>query len=197
MRTTLDLLRPTYQPPRQQLKHNRNFEAGSQVYAKVYSSNEVWKWMPGVVIERIGNVNYNILLDHQIGRRKVLRSHIDQLKSRSGDEPATLVEPFPLSILVQDFGLQQQIVPAQSNDEAVIPVPVPDEVPEQHPASVVNEPLPEEDSNVDQELEETLQADFHQGPSSCSTPMQQQLEPNQRPLRSVRLPKKLQEYICY
>ena len=44
-----------------------------------YSSNNVWKWMPDTVFKAIGSVNYNILLDRYVGRRKVWRSHADQL----------------------------------------------------------------------------------------------------------------------
>ncbi|XP_055527551.1 uncharacterized protein K02A2.6-like [Wyeomyia smithii] len=113
MRTTLDLLRTTCSPVMQQTKHNRSFKAGSPVFAKAYSSNESWKWMPGVVLERIGNVNYNILLNHQVGRRKVLRSHIDQLEIRSKDEPLSVDKPVPLQILIESFELQQQAVPVQ------------------------------------------------------------------------------------
>ncbi|XP_055634261.1 uncharacterized protein K02A2.6-like [Toxorhynchites rutilus septentrionalis] len=104
MRTTSDLLRPSpkpeFHPQHQPVK--RSFLAGARVYSKVYSANEKWKWMPGVVLEAIGNVNYNILLDCQVGRRKVLRSHIDQL--RTGMEEVAPA-PAPLPILIDDFGL--------------------------------------------------------------------------------------------
>lgn len=208
MRTTLDLLRPTYQPVRETPKPNRKFEAGTAVYAKVHSSNEVWKWMPGVVIERIGNVNYNILLDHQIGRRKVLRSHIDQLKIRSGEDIET-ERPVPLNILIQDFGLHQQAEPEQQsqsyigNDATIVPVQQPHgsgdqrgHVTEQHLESVVNDSLPAEDPSEDEEFDETLLEDLQREPPSYSTPLQQQL-PTQRPQRSVRPPKKFDEYIRY
>lgn len=102
MRTTLDLLRPSPKPEYHQQAGKRSFVAGSRVFAKVYSGNNEWKWMPGVVLEAIGSVNYNILLDSQVGRRKVLRSHIDQL--RPGMEE-TAPEPALLSILIDDFGL--------------------------------------------------------------------------------------------
>ncbi|XP_062713135.1 uncharacterized protein K02A2.6-like [Aedes albopictus] len=56
MRTTLDLLRPSPKPDFQpQLSGKRSFSAGSKVFAKVYSSNENWKWMPGTILEAIGN----------------------------------------------------------------------------------------------------------------------------------------------
>lgn len=206
MRTTLDLLRPTYQPVRETPKPNRKFEAGTAVYAKVHSSNEVWKWMPGVVIERIGNVNYNILLDHQIGRRKVLRSHIDQLKIRSGGDIET---ERPLNILIQDFGLHQQAEPEQQsqsyigNDATIVPVQQPHgsgdqrgHVTEPHLESVVNDSLPAEDPSEDEEFDETLLEDLQREPPSYSIPLQQQL-PTQRPQRSVRPPKKFDEYIRY
>lgn len=61
----------------------------------MYSSN-------GAVLEAIGSVNYNILLDCNVGRRQVLRLHIDQLRSVT-EEAVPKTEP--LSILFDDFGL--------------------------------------------------------------------------------------------
>ncbi|XP_062704672.1 uncharacterized protein K02A2.6-like [Aedes albopictus] len=208
MRTTLDLLRPTSQSVGLKPKLNREFEAGSFVYAKVYSSKDLWKWMPGVVLERIGNVNYYILLDHQIGRRKVLRSHIDQLKNRSNDEPVVSKEPMPLSILMQDFGLQRQAVPEQhyrmligENPACAVPVQQATETVQQQelPGPIMHAEVSAEDSNsdADEEPDETLLADFQERPSSSSTPRQQQVESGQRPLRTVRPPRRFEQYIRY
>ncbi|XP_055590265.1 uncharacterized protein K02A2.6-like [Uranotaenia lowii] len=198
MRTILDLLRPTCPPVRQQFKRNRTFEVGSPVYAKVYSTNDEWKWMPGVVLERIGNVNYNVLLDHQVGRRKVLRSHLDQMKIRSSDEPSAAEAPIQLNILMEEFNLQQPTIPVPfdgRNGSATVVQQPTDIVPEEQLFIPDNLPEHDEVPQIDDsypDLEGTLRPDFQEpGPSSCSTPLQQ------RPRQSVRLPRKLDDYICY
>ncbi|XP_062715677.1 uncharacterized protein K02A2.6-like [Aedes albopictus] len=42
----------------------RNFQHGDSVYAKVHSTNS-WRWESATVIEKIGNVNYNVFLNDQ------------------------------------------------------------------------------------------------------------------------------------
>ncbi|XP_055633543.1 uncharacterized protein K02A2.6-like [Toxorhynchites rutilus septentrionalis] len=197
MRTTLDLLRPSpkpeFHPQHQPVK--RSFLAGARVYAKVYSANEKWKWMPGVVLEAIGNVNYNILLDYQVGRRKVLLSHIDQL--RTGMEEVAPA-PAPLSILIDDFGL----TPAE-------PTPQLDRT----QSSIQNDqPTPNEVLNLDQpksdeehvesaevlDLQDTLSSEGDGTLLSMDVPQPIQTStPLQRPVRSTRPPIKFQDYHCY
>ncbi|XP_055584998.1 uncharacterized protein K02A2.6-like [Uranotaenia lowii] len=99
MRTTLDLLKPPV-------------------------FNNKWKWIPGTVIEVIGGVNFNVLLDYQTGWRKLIRSHVNQLWPRSSDAVKPSAVPTPLEILVGDFELKQQ----SSGQQAAPPVgtePVP------------------------------------------------------------------------
>ena len=69
------------QVPNQQ---RRSFNQNELVFAKVYCRN-TWKWAPGVILEKIGGVMYNVLVDH-----RVLRSHINQLRGRTvNDSPST------------------------------------------------------------------------------------------------------------
>ncbi|XP_055542898.1 uncharacterized protein K02A2.6-like [Wyeomyia smithii] len=96
MRTILSLLKPTQRQPatvnqKQNEQFNRkhgtvsrSFQTGDKVYAKVYTANK-WIWSAGEVIEAIGNVNYNVLLKVQHKRRKLIRSHANQLKHREAD----------------------------------------------------------------------------------------------------------------
>ncbi|XP_062698486.1 uncharacterized protein K02A2.6-like [Aedes albopictus] len=188
MRTTLDLLRPSPKPDFQpQLSGKRSFSAGSKVFAKVYSSNENWKWMPGTILEAIGSVSYNVLLDCQVGRRKVLRSHVDQLRSRM--EEAIPVEPAPLSILIDDFGLSanEATQPRRSESPAVVPdqQSFPEETVE---SSVV---VPEETLSIE---EETLLPTENSLPIQTSTPAQ---PVSRRPERSIRPPRRLADFHCY
>ncbi|XP_058465077.1 uncharacterized protein K02A2.6-like [Malaya genurostris] len=83
IRTCLELLRPSsailpMTPHVQQDQQRRSFNRNELVFAKVYHRN-TWKWAPGVILEKIGNVMYNVLVD-----RRVLRSHINQLRCRTG-----------------------------------------------------------------------------------------------------------------
>nr|XP_029733377.1 uncharacterized protein LOC115269109 [Aedes albopictus] len=189
MRTTLDLLRPSPKPDFQpQLSGKRSFSAGSKVFAKVYSSNENWKWMPGTILEAIGSVSYNVLLDCQVGRRKVLRSHVDQLRSRM--EEAVPVEPAPLSILIDDFGLSanEATQPRRSESPAVVPdqQSFPEETVE---SSVV---VPEETLSIEED--ETLLPTENSLPIQTSTPVQ---PVSRRPERSIRPPRRLADFHCY
>lgn len=81
IRTCLELLRPppirTPVPTSDDLKKSRSFSRNDPVYAKLHSRNG-WKWVPGTVVEKIGDVMYNVWIDD----RRMLRSHINQLRSR-------------------------------------------------------------------------------------------------------------------
>ncbi|XP_058448803.1 uncharacterized protein K02A2.6-like [Malaya genurostris] len=82
IRTCLELLRPSsailpMTPHVQQDQQRRSFNRNELVFAKVHHRN-TWKWAPGVILEKIGDVMYNVLVD-----RRVLRSHINQLRCRT------------------------------------------------------------------------------------------------------------------
>ncbi|XP_058822868.1 uncharacterized protein K02A2.6-like [Topomyia yanbarensis] len=82
IRTCLELLRPPPatepKPIEKQHSQLRFFNRNDPVFAKVYARNS-WKWSPGVIVERIGDVMYNIWVED----RRMLRSHINQLRSRT------------------------------------------------------------------------------------------------------------------
>ncbi|XP_055537946.1 uncharacterized protein LOC129725778 [Wyeomyia smithii] len=117
MRTTLDLLRPPVLRSTSE-KHVSKYTAGCAVYAKLYSNAEKWKWIPGTVIEAIGGVNYNILLDNQSGRRKLIRSHVNQLRPRFNETVKPLSTPTPLEILVDEFQPKQPTIQQTTDNQS-------------------------------------------------------------------------------
>lgn len=93
MRITLDILKPPKQNTNLPLdveqkvcqqfnmKHGaklRIFGEQDNVYARVYKGNNQFCWSPGIIIERVGNVIYNVLLNS--GR--LIRVHANQLRTR-------------------------------------------------------------------------------------------------------------------
>ncbi|XP_055714221.1 uncharacterized protein K02A2.6-like [Phlebotomus papatasi] len=61
----------------------RIFNPGEKVFARMYTTNKR-VWAPGEIIERRGNVNYNVLVQWCQGDR-LIRSHCNQLRSRFTD----------------------------------------------------------------------------------------------------------------
>ncbi|XP_058456315.1 uncharacterized protein K02A2.6-like [Malaya genurostris] len=116
MRTTLDLLRPSVFNSTRNYR-NSKFTTGSTVYAKLYQNADKWIWASGTVVEAIGGVNFNVLLDQQSGRRKLIRSHINQLRPRCDNviKPSAVSTPF--DILVDNFDLRRQTSAQQSANE--------------------------------------------------------------------------------
>ncbi|XP_018406503.1 PREDICTED: uncharacterized protein K02A2.6-like [Cyphomyrmex costatus] len=121
VRTMLDLLKSTKQPetPRHNIKQeeqfnkqhgarDRKFNCGDLVYAKQYVGNS-WKWIPGTIIEQIGNVMYNILLDSN-RRQPLVRCHTNQLLDRyaEGECRADSNARLPLDLLMEEFQVDQE-----------------------------------------------------------------------------------------
>ncbi|XP_055634136.1 uncharacterized protein K02A2.6-like [Toxorhynchites rutilus septentrionalis] len=103
MRTILGLL----QPPVFNCRQCPEFTTGSTVYAKLYDNVDKWKWDSVTVIEAIGAVNFNVLLDYQSGRRKLIHSHVNQLRSRINVAVKPSVIQTLLDIMVDHFELKQ------------------------------------------------------------------------------------------
>ena len=115
----------------------RTFAAGEEVYAEIHIRNDKF-WAKGVVIERKGQVVYNVLLDDP-RRRGLIRSHANQLRSRvAADEPNVQAETsLPLHVLLAEFGMNQPEVRADSDpvaEEPPLPLPQQPTVPEEIPA---------------------------------------------------------------
>lgn len=90
LRTKFDLLYPMSNPPHQNqtksplTKHrqDRSFDKGDCVYVHNYSKESNAVWIPGKILQREGEVMYRVLLD---GLNKVVRRHLNQMKSRVVD----------------------------------------------------------------------------------------------------------------
>lgn len=112
MRTVNALLLPNCQYQGSFDEHppiSRKFATNDPVYAQVHRVNS-WKWLPGTIIERVGKVMYNVLLED--GNR-LIRSHCNQLRRRNDSAPTTTQIQSPLSVFLDVF----QIPPTQQPDE--------------------------------------------------------------------------------
>ncbi|XP_058817794.1 uncharacterized protein K02A2.6-like [Topomyia yanbarensis] len=143
-RTTLDLLKPPvdFMPTKNQNMENqfnrhhgakrRNFEKGDRVFASTFKYGKR-VWLAGTIIERVGSVNYNVLLDGS----RLMRSHTNQLRAQ-GDtkveaypEEAVSDHHLPLHVLLQDFQLNEgspthadQLAPSASHQPRETRAPV-------------------------------------------------------------------------
>ncbi|XP_062699819.1 uncharacterized protein K02A2.6-like [Aedes albopictus] len=113
IRTCLELLRPppvrTPVPTSNDSKQPRSFHRDDPVYAKLHIRNG-WKWVPGKIVEKIGDVMYNVWVEN----RRMLRSHINQLRSRmatdttpkqSAGQVTSRQHSLPLDILLGAWNL--------------------------------------------------------------------------------------------
>ncbi|XP_055585017.1 uncharacterized protein K02A2.6-like [Uranotaenia lowii] len=134
-RTMLDLLKPKkfesdHLHVEQEVQNNqfnrkhgarfRTFKKGDHVYASTIKTGKL-VWMEAVIIERIGNVMFNVWLNQQ---RRLIRSHTNQLRARGDHQVEALVPEdqrvssrLPLHVLLGDFGLSN----SEGEDELLIP----------------------------------------------------------------------------
>lgn len=111
LRTSLDLLRaPRVNPPTKRMNDRsqpRSFLPKDAVYTKVYAKNK-WSWTCGIVLERVGRVLYNVWINDS----KMIRSHINQLRSRistvNHSKNPTQHPRLPLEILLQQCNLNNK-----------------------------------------------------------------------------------------
>lgn len=83
-------------------KH-RTFNEGDKVYARYFQNNR-FIWVLGLILNRIGNVNYDVCIEFQSGRQRRIRSHANQLKPRATndentDQPQQQDKVLPLPLL--------------------------------------------------------------------------------------------------
>ncbi|XP_055644013.1 uncharacterized protein K02A2.6-like [Toxorhynchites rutilus septentrionalis] len=115
IRTCLELLRPpTVHKPESTTKPDKQprfYSKDDPVYAKVFTRNS-WKWVPGIVLERLGDVMYNVWLEGD----RLQRSHINQLRGRTVPDsvPDQLANPgsncdskLPLDVLLEAWNLPE------------------------------------------------------------------------------------------
>ena len=81
----------------------RSFQPGDLIYAKHFDRNKSY-WVPGKILDKVGNVVYNTLI--KVGNRTIkVRSHTDQLRLRIvADQPDNETE-MPLDILLKEFDI--------------------------------------------------------------------------------------------
>lgn len=117
MRTTLDLFKPIKQFEtsqhniKQESQFNKQHRARDRKFSRddlVYTlliihMNNGWNWTSDIVIERIGNIMYNILLDSD--DRPLVRCHTNHLISRHSDEDHQIKcdTKLPLDLLMEEF----------------------------------------------------------------------------------------------
>ncbi|XP_049283851.1 uncharacterized protein K02A2.6-like [Anopheles funestus] len=129
IRTCLELLHPIKKKEANiQNEQEREFSPGHFVFAKIYSRN-TWKWTPGVIIKRRGNVLYDV----STTERGVIKSHINQLRRRMDDNQQhpqrrattfntlldawSLLEPFE----AESSTVEQPPVPSRSSLSSSVP----------------------------------------------------------------------------
>ncbi|XP_055614957.1 uncharacterized protein K02A2.6-like [Toxorhynchites rutilus septentrionalis] len=127
IRTSLDLLRPP--TVRETISETvpRSFKKSDAIYAKVHSKNS-WRWAPGVILERVGQVMFNVWIESS----RMIRSHINQLRSRteSGAKTSSSMVSkvdtcqLPLDILLRAWNLHKPSQ-SQSTGPSTPPVPLP------------------------------------------------------------------------
>lgn len=130
IRTSLDLLRPSTVPAvvsSEEAKNTRKaFKIGDCVYAKLYSGNQ-WRWAPGVVLEPIGRVMFNVWVED----KRMVRSHLNQLRTRTTSSKSSTdsVKPspkLPLDILLKAWNLSK---PRQTSSAIATPPRLPPTMP--------------------------------------------------------------------
>lgn len=192
MKITLDLLRPSRTPQRQppsavQPSPVSSLTAGALVYAKVHKNADNWKWQPGTIIEVIGKVNFNVLLDQASGPRKLIRVHANQIRARYDEVKQQLHQvPLPLEVLIDNFGLSTQAPPS----------PAPTTV--SSPSQAV--PVDDSSDSLDDTMRTATPTIFASTPSTPATIRevpQRNDEITPRPVRCSRLPRRLEDYIRY
>lgn len=143
LRTSLDLLRaPQERIPdtvsEAESNRPRTFAPKEAVYAKVYANNK-WTWAPGTVVEKVGKVMYNIWLNS----KRMIRSHINQLRARTPSGPdieqtPTPPKQLPINILLNEWKLpcisSPVLAPTSQPPDLVSPDP-------ESPGSPVGQPV--------------------------------------------------------
>lgn len=91
----------------------RDFSVGDLVFARIYENNSQ-KWIPGQVVEKIGNQIYKIRLQ---SNARIIRSHVNQLRIRHMEVVEENTSQIPFDILVDLGSIANDIEqPTQETD---------------------------------------------------------------------------------
>lgn len=128
LRTTFDLLIPEIssgedvEPDDRKIKQNeqfnkkhgtkpKQFEISDPVFVKIHRRN-TFEWIPAKVIERIGKVMYNVILEDN---SRLVRAHCNQMRTRvvnssssKNDNSKSDSYSLPLQILLDEFEINSQ-----------------------------------------------------------------------------------------
>ncbi|XP_055714375.1 uncharacterized protein K02A2.6-like [Phlebotomus papatasi] len=84
----------------------RVFQPKEKIYAKHFTGNTSF-WVPGEIIEKVGAVMYNVLVQLKSGRIRLIRSHVNQIKKRYSDTSQDC--PIPTDLLLDDGSEDEQM----------------------------------------------------------------------------------------
>lgn len=83
----------------------RVFGHNEMVIAKhVKKGGLSFAWIPGVILEQLGNVNYNVFLTLPCGRQRIEKHHANQLRSPSADtqKPVSIERPIAMELITDE-----------------------------------------------------------------------------------------------
>ncbi|XP_055604189.1 uncharacterized protein K02A2.6-like [Uranotaenia lowii] len=214
IRTSLELLRPPPEPDRAPYHEDphsqRSFAKDELVFANIYVRNK-WNWFPGVILENVGRVMYNVWIDG----RQVVRSHIIQLISRTEQEPEIATKTnLPLSILLDAWNLPRspttnefptQSSPVSTQNQQSLPSSTPKTLVDVHKSGLESSaglPSPIQASSLTPPSPETVSGPIPQ-PSETSTSIsrfqsaieeQSAVQMPRRSSRTRRVPRRFDSY---
>ncbi|XP_023248192.1 uncharacterized protein K02A2.6-like [Copidosoma floridanum] len=146
LRTRLDLVRPdstkTRITEKQQATFNstyRVFKEGQTVYF-ISGNTRLNRWIPGVIVKRLGNLHYEIQ-----GSDKIYKCHVDQIRvyhQELGAPEESVEEPVPESAAEEKYKqrthyYEQPAAPLRRHNQQPIPeVPIPTTPPRTPPQEI-------------------------------------------------------------
>lgn len=98
----------------------REFAVGDLVFARVYEYNSQ-KWVPGQVVEKIGSLIYKVRLQTSA---KIIRSHINQLRTRHIEVLENVTSQIPLDCLIDLGTIIQDTEPRNETPDTDVGIPV-------------------------------------------------------------------------
>ncbi|XP_062546621.1 uncharacterized protein K02A2.6-like [Armigeres subalbatus] len=123
IRTSLELLHPPVERTtvqKQDYNVKRSYHRNDLVFAKLYS-NKTWRWAPGIILEKVGSVMYNVWVNNQ----RLVRSHVNQLMNRfetnHHTKPMNNPSRLPIDILLGAWNLPAPRSPSVSSHPTTSP----------------------------------------------------------------------------
>lgn len=199
------MIRPTPERKATANSEQRGFTNNDLVFMKIYSRNG-WKWVPGEVLNKCGNVMYRI----KTHDRRVILSHLNQLRRRTANQHRISSEsrPLALDVLLDEWKISPSsslLIPASSSSapaatlvspsstSPIVPPSASSSGPRMSAMSSSSQPsaskLPD-DSPTNQQ---SLEAPEDPQRSSANIPQLDLVAPR-RSYRSIRVPRRFDDY---